>query len=368
MTKTFFKLFSFFIASIAFVFFAASPSFADQNYGFELQGINGPVSDKDFKDKYLLVSFGYTSCPDICPTTLYELDRVLKKSQNSDKLQVVFISIDPEVDTPKRIQKYAQGFNPEFVGLTGKYSDLKKLVANYGGSFGYRVGNKEVRPPDLPAAYTVYHSTLIYLLSPDRQIIDAFDYQEGNEKIVKEVDESIKNGAGAKPVSQSDLKDSSQTKSSDQQKTSDTDNPNLPKGFAAYSGPSVSLSDFGLKDSKKPTLVTLWAGWCIPCHKELPLLDKLAASDPGLDIQPVNYGESEKEYDPVWQKLDLKHLQTSKLDDDSVFRKIGGVGLPMAVLFDQGKPIAVKNGEIKETDSLLSWTKKFSGSAANASE
>ncbi|WP_051532383.1 SCO family protein [Brackiella oedipodis] len=173
---------------------SAKPTAAPQqngDYGFTLEGVDGKVSDQDFKGKYILLSFGYTSCPDICPTTLYEIDQTLRQLEHPEKLQAVFVSVDPTIDTPERVAQYAHGFNKNIVGLTADYDTLKKLIRRYGASFGYRFGNDEVVPPNLPSSHSVYHSTLIYLLSPKREIIDAFDYQAGHEELTKDINKIL---------------------------------------------------------------------------------------------------------------------------------------------------------------------------------
>ena len=83
-------------------------------YQFTLQSAQGAVSDTDFAKQHILLTFGYTSCPDICPTILYDLKQVMTMLDHPDKLQVIFISIDPEADTPERLAQYVQFFDKTF--------------------------------------------------------------------------------------------------------------------------------------------------------------------------------------------------------------------------------------------------------------
>ncbi|MDO5091281.1 MAG: SCO family protein [Cardiobacteriaceae bacterium] len=157
--------------------FATGIAHAAPDYRFTLQSEHGTVRDSDFADKYLLLTFGYTSCPDICPLTLYELSKVVKKLDHPEKVQVIFISIDTGFETPEQIANYVRHFHPDFIGLTGDYSELKALGKRYGATFGFRADGKDVEPPNLPEKYSVYHSALVYLLSPERTMLERFAYQ-----------------------------------------------------------------------------------------------------------------------------------------------------------------------------------------------
>ena len=172
-----------------------------ENYHLALVGPDGKTAtdaDAPFKDKYLLVAFGFTSCPDVCPTTLYEFAQMLKIVKTPEQIQPVFISIDPLRDDPERLNQYTGFFDKRIVGLTGNMDDIEATAKRYGASFGYRHKGKKVVPPDLPNGYTVYHSTIIYLLSPKRELIDAFDYQSGAEKLARDIEKAIAKDEGAK--------------------------------------------------------------------------------------------------------------------------------------------------------------------------
>jgi protein SCO1/2 len=92
---------------------------------FQLSGMRG---------KIVLLFFGYTSCPDVCPTTLAELNQALRKLSNDDasRVQVVFVTVDPNRDTPERMQLYVNHFNPGFIGLSGTQDELSKVWDAYG--------------------------------------------------------------------------------------------------------------------------------------------------------------------------------------------------------------------------------------------
>jgi protein SCO1/2 len=87
----------------------------------------------DEQGKIVMLFFGYTSCPDVCPTTMAELRQALEKvGPKSDQVQVVYVTVDPERDTPQRVQEYVNHFNPGFIGLSGSEAELAKVWNDYG--------------------------------------------------------------------------------------------------------------------------------------------------------------------------------------------------------------------------------------------
>ena len=102
-------------------------------------------TNKNLKNQWSLVFFGYTHCPDICPTTLSllnQVDQVLKKESDIDKPRIIFISVDPERDTIEQLTDYVTYFNPEFIGVTGSMENLQVLTKSLGIAFG-KEGDKE---------------------------------------------------------------------------------------------------------------------------------------------------------------------------------------------------------------------------------
>lgn len=113
----------------------------------------------NYRDKIVLVFFGFTHCPDICPTALGDLKRVMEKLGNdAAKVQVVFVSVDPERDTPDLMQRYLAAFNPTFLGLNGDRAVLEQVYKNY----GVTVIKREL--PDSGLGYTIDHSGYIYAI------------------------------------------------------------------------------------------------------------------------------------------------------------------------------------------------------------
>lgn len=126
---------------------------------------NGQQVEEDaYTGKTTLLYFGYTHCPDICPTSLAKLSAAIKKldEPQRDDLQVLFVSVDPERDTPARLQQYTDVFGPQFIGLTGDSSQLDALTNRYRVSYSY--GKKG---PD--GRYEVSHSSGIFVFDEQGQ-------------------------------------------------------------------------------------------------------------------------------------------------------------------------------------------------------
>jgi protein SCO1/2 len=124
-------------------------------------GSGTAVTAADYRGKTVLVFFGYTHCPDVCPTTLAALSRVLKRlGPAADSVRVLFISVDPQRDTPKRLKNYAAAFAPQVVGLTGSDAQLTAVVKRY------RVAYRHDKP-DANGDYAVYHSSAIFIFDAD---------------------------------------------------------------------------------------------------------------------------------------------------------------------------------------------------------
>jgi protein SCO1 len=154
---------------------------------FVLQDGNGKqVTDRDFRGKYMLVYFGYTFCPDVCPTTLNEVSEALDHlGAKADKLQPIFITVDPKRDTPAVVKQYATAFTPKLLGLTGTPDEIAK-VANE-----YRVYYAEHRTGPGPNDYTMDHSSVLYLMGPDGQFIAPIRTDETGPEIAADLGKLI---------------------------------------------------------------------------------------------------------------------------------------------------------------------------------
>jgi len=140
---------------------------------FELIDHRGqPVTEHSFDGKLRLVFFGYTRCPDVCPTTLFEVARVLR-SLGDEALQVqpIFISVDRENDTPEHLAKYVAAFHPSLVGLTGSEKQLDAVAESFKVTYGVeRAGDGNSGPG------TVFHSAYLFLMDRQGAFLDVFGY------------------------------------------------------------------------------------------------------------------------------------------------------------------------------------------------
>lgn len=130
------------------------------------------VTDQDFPGRFQIIAFGYTFCPDICPTTLAEISLVMEKlGKQADLLQPIFVTVDPERDTPNKLREYTAFFNPRIIGLTGS-PELVRRVADH---FKVRY-EKHWEPGAEKDKYSVDHSAGTYLLGPDGRFLAKFAY------------------------------------------------------------------------------------------------------------------------------------------------------------------------------------------------
>ncbi|HHC74561.1 MAG TPA: SCO family protein [Thiothrix sp.] len=132
---------------------------APQGGNFTLNSTLGRVSLSDFKDKVVLLYFGYRACPDICPSSLATLSAAWRKLtvEQQSKVQIIFVSLDPERDTPILLKEYVDYFRANILGLTGKEADLQLIAKKYGVAF------RKVKS-DSALGYLLDHSANIYLL------------------------------------------------------------------------------------------------------------------------------------------------------------------------------------------------------------
>lgn len=140
------------------------------------------VTEQTYRGKWLLVFFGYTSCPDICPTTLYDTARTLKAlGDDAGRLQALFVSVDPERDTVDVLAKYIPAFGPAITGLTGEPGDVEQAAR------AFRVYYEKVASPGSPGGYTMDHQSSLYLIRPDGRFETVFPHGMTVERMVKAI-------------------------------------------------------------------------------------------------------------------------------------------------------------------------------------
>jgi protein SCO1/2 len=138
------------------------------------------VSDQHFRGRFMLVFFGFTFCPDVCPTALQVASEALSMlGPKAERIAPIFISIDPERDTPSQLASYVGSFHPRLVGLTGSQAEIDAVVK------AYRVYVRRVDDPKSSAGYTFDHTSLIYVMGPDGAYRAHFTHATNAEAMAK---------------------------------------------------------------------------------------------------------------------------------------------------------------------------------------
>lgn len=175
-----------YLAMISAVLICASPAWAEMpQLGSEEQPEAGiipryllmdtkgrAVTQQDFPGKFQLIAFGYTFCPDICPTTLAEMSLIMNKlGDRADRMQPIFVTVDPERDTPEKLSQYTVFFHPRIIGLTGSPELVRRVADNFKVLY-----KKHLEPGAAADRYSVDHSAGMYLLGPDGSYLGKFAY------------------------------------------------------------------------------------------------------------------------------------------------------------------------------------------------
>ena len=129
------------------------------------------VTHETYTGKYLLTFFGYTYCPDVCPTGLSDISQALDiLGPNAEKIIPVFVTVDPNRDTPEILKEYLENFHPKFVGLTGTKAQIDTLAKIYKARYV-----KMKTEDDDPGTYYMGHTSTIFLTGPDQQLITSYN-------------------------------------------------------------------------------------------------------------------------------------------------------------------------------------------------
>lgn len=160
---------------------------ADYAKDFSLTDQNGQLrSLKDFRGKVVILFFGYTQCPDVCPTTMAELAEVKKAlGKDGDKLQVLFVTVDPERDTPQVLKGYMTNFDPSFLALRPTPDRLAEVAKDY------KVYYKKV-DGKTPTSYTMDHSAGSYVYDPQGNLRLYYRYGSGTQALVSDIELLLK--------------------------------------------------------------------------------------------------------------------------------------------------------------------------------
>lgn len=143
------------------------------------------VTDEDFRGQHLLVFFGYTHCPDVCPTSLMTVARVLELlGDQARSVQVLFITVDPDRDTRTVLADFIPYFDPRIIGLTGSKDMIDRVVK------GYRAKYTQV-PGDTDGSYTIDHTASLFHMGPDGEYLGRFPFETSPEDIAAKLKASL---------------------------------------------------------------------------------------------------------------------------------------------------------------------------------
>ncbi len=147
---------------------------------FSLTSQDGvPRSSRTFGQEILVVYFGYTFCPDVCPLTLSNLSRAFRAmGEEGDRIQVVLITVDPARDTPERLEGYLTNFHPSFVGFTGSEEEIRAVADGFGAYFARGEGEE---------GYTVDHTSRAFVLGRDREIVLTFPVTASPQEMARDL-------------------------------------------------------------------------------------------------------------------------------------------------------------------------------------
>lgn len=154
---------------------------------FNLTNENGEhVTDKDFRGRHMLVFFGFTHCPDICPASLQLISAAMENlGDKADRITPIFVSVDPERDTPEKLHEYIKNFDPRLVGLTGTPEEIAEVTK------AYKVYFKKVPNEAAPDDYGMDHTGIIYLMDPRGQYVAHFTPTTTVEQMTQRLDKEL---------------------------------------------------------------------------------------------------------------------------------------------------------------------------------
>jgi protein SCO1/2 len=219
---------------------------------FTLTDMNGQPFTRDrLHGHWSLVFFGFTRCPELCPTTLSTLNQMYQqlKADHQDPLpQIVFISVDPERDTPKQIKQYITGFNPDFFGATGSTIELEQMTQQFSVMYAKVMQENAKAPTATQEDYTIDHSGTLLLVDPNGQLFAIFSMPHEAPALAQSFEKII------------NTYQSHYTEQAHQPVAQDSNGKTI--NLATYRG--------------KWVVINYWATWCHPCLEELPELNRFS--------------------------------------------------------------------------------------------
>ena len=153
----------------------------EPSYDFTLTGANGDVSLSDFRGKLVLVYFGYTFCPDICPATLANVGQALNQiGGKADEVQLIMVSLDPERDTPEKLAEYVGHFHPSFIGITGTHEEIDTVASLYGIFYQVNQGSDATK-------YLIDHTATLLVIDREGYLKLVFPFGVTSQEIADDL-------------------------------------------------------------------------------------------------------------------------------------------------------------------------------------
>ncbi len=158
------------VAGLFLVLRAPTPQSAMIGGPFELVGPDGrKTTDKDFLGRPILVFFGYTHCPDVCPTAMFQISEIFARLEPEAKINALFVTVDPERDTPDVLKSYIASFDKRIIGLSGDRPAVDAAIR------AYRVYARKI--PSSTGDYTMDHTALVYLMDKKGRFVAPFNIE-----------------------------------------------------------------------------------------------------------------------------------------------------------------------------------------------
>jgi len=183
-----------FIVIISIVLIVIAKPFVDdykeqKKYDFTVDSLDGKITKNDFKGRPFAVYFGYTYCPDVCPTSLSSLASALKsfEKEKTKKFAGIFISVDPNRDTLKNLKEYAQYFHPNFIGATSDKRNIDDITKRFESYY------KKIFLKNSAMGYSISHTSFIYLFDKNGKFVEKLDHFSDPNKIKQSLEILFKN-------------------------------------------------------------------------------------------------------------------------------------------------------------------------------
>jgi len=146
--------------------------------------LNQPIDKTMLKERWSLMFFGFTHCPDVCPNTLNELSKLQKRFTDNDKPRLLLVSVDPMRDTPEVMNAYIKSFSDDIVGITGELHKIQVLTTQLGVAYAYNALPDE--------SYTVDHSATIFVFNPDGKYVAAYTSMLNSQEDVDALEDDFR--------------------------------------------------------------------------------------------------------------------------------------------------------------------------------